>query len=192
MADNYFILLLTNTFFYVNHQVMPSAHHLRRNCPSPGIPLEARWICVVLVLVAGAAGIFSGAHAHGNRRAVELLAGFTAVPLAFAYVAFDLLLVFADRSIRADLVALNTNYMYTTLPHLQSAIRLSLQKGQLCRVYKESLDACWPHLSDDDQAERIARFAAQHHWVVSFRQLGALGLVAEFEKADSGAHVAHG
>ncbi len=97
-----------------------------------------------------------------------------------------------SRSFLADLVAPATNIMYTTIPHLNSAIRLSLQKGQLCRVYKESLDACWPHLSDDEQAERIAQFAMQHHWAVRFRKVGSLGTVAEFEKADSGAHVAHG
>ncbi len=73
--------------------------------------------------------------------------------------------------------------MHTTIPHLQAAIRLSLQKGQLCRVYKESLDACWAHLSDEEQAEKIARFAEQHHWSVEFRDLGPLGLVAEFRKA---------
>ena len=74
--------------------------------------------------------------------------------------------------------------MYSSIPHIQSAIRSSLQKGQLCRVYKESLDACWPRLQEEEQAERIAQFAAQHHWAVTFRRLGALGLVAEFRHAD--------
>ena len=76
--------------------------------------------------------------------------------------------------------------MYSTLPHLQTAIRQSLQKGQLCRVYKESLSACWPRLPEEVLSERVSQFAAQQHWAVAFRNLGALGLVAEFQKADDG------
>jgi len=74
--------------------------------------------------------------------------------------------------------------MYNTLPHLQSAIRASLQKGELCRVYKESLNACWPNIPVELRAEKVAQFAAQNHWVVGFRDLGHLGVVAEFRKAD--------
>jgi hypothetical protein len=77
--------------------------------------------------------------------------------------------------------------MYTALPHLHAAIRTALHKGALCRVYKESLDACWPNFTEDVRAERIEHFAAQNHWVVSFRHLGSLGGVAEFEKAGGGA-----
>jgi hypothetical protein len=72
--------------------------------------------------------------------------------------------------------------MYTTLPHLQAAIRAALQKGAVCRIYKESLNACWPNLPDDVQAERVAKFAAQNRWNVTCRMLGNLGRVAEFEK----------
>jgi len=82
--------------------------------------------------------------------------------------------------------------MYTTIPHLQTAIRSSLLKGQLCRVYKESLDACLPPLADRDQMERISEFATQHHWAVEVRTLGALGVVAEFRKAENDAPQMHG
>ncbi len=74
--------------------------------------------------------------------------------------------------------------MHTTLPHLQSAIRLSLQKGELCRVYRETLDACWPNLTEDAQCDIIARFAAQNRWTVTCREIGRLGLVAEFQKGE--------
>jgi hypothetical protein len=74
--------------------------------------------------------------------------------------------------------------MYTTLSHLQTAVRQALQKGALCRVYAESLNACWPNLPGEEMIARIERFAAQNHWTVSFRQLGNLGSVAEFTKAD--------
>jgi hypothetical protein len=73
--------------------------------------------------------------------------------------------------------------MYTTLPHLQSAIRTALQKGAMCRVYKESLNACWPNLPENVQLEKLTQFAAQNHWNVTCRTLGNLGVVAEFEKA---------
>jgi hypothetical protein len=75
--------------------------------------------------------------------------------------------------------------MYTTIPHLQSKIRTALQHGQLCRIYAESLTACWPRLSGDLLMEKITQFAAQNHWQVTFRNLGNLGLVAEFEKLTS-------
>jgi len=171
---------------------MTSARPLQKSFPSTASLLNVRWICAGLVLVIGATVVFFGAHAQGNRRAVELMAGFTGALWAFAYLAFDFLLIFVERSILGEPAATSTNHMYTTIPHLQSAVRLSLQKGQLCRVYKESLNACWPRLSDDEQAERIAHFAAQNHWEVNFRLLGPLGLVAEFEKAETGAHMAHG
>lgn len=74
--------------------------------------------------------------------------------------------------------------MYTTVPHLQTAIRGSLQKGALCRVYAESLDACWPHMTPEVRSQRIAQFAAQNHWQVNYRTLGNLGLVAEFVKEE--------
>ena len=73
--------------------------------------------------------------------------------------------------------------MYSTLPHLQTAIRSSLQKGALCRIYAESLDACWPHITADVRAEKIAHFAAQNRWSVTYRTLGSMGFVAEFAKA---------
>jgi hypothetical protein len=76
-----------------------------------------------------------------------------------------------------------THLMHASLPHLQSAIRVSLEKGQLCRVYQESLNACWPNLADDLRAEKIAQFAAQNRWSVAVRNLGGLGLVAEFQKS---------
>ena len=72
--------------------------------------------------------------------------------------------------------------MYSTLPHLQSAIRQSLQKGTVCRIYPESLIACWPNVSAQERTSRIERFAAENHWQVAFRELGSLGLVAEFSK----------
>lgn len=74
--------------------------------------------------------------------------------------------------------------MYTTLPHLQSAIRTQLQKGAVCRVYHESLDACWPNLSDSVRMEKLTQFATQNHWHVTCRTLGNLGFVAEFEKSE--------
>ena len=73
--------------------------------------------------------------------------------------------------------------MYSTLPHLQTAIRSSLQKGALCRIYAESLDACWPHLTPEIREQKIAQFAAQNHWDVTYRTLGSMGMVAEFVKA---------
>jgi hypothetical protein len=75
--------------------------------------------------------------------------------------------------------------MYTTLPHLQTAIRSSLQKGVLCRIYAESLDACWPNMTPETRTEKITQFAAQNHWNVTYRSLGNLGTVAEFVKEGS-------
>jgi hypothetical protein len=80
--------------------------------------------------------------------------------------------------------------MHSTLPHLQSAIRQALQKGPVCRVYPESLNACWPNLPDEEQLNRIERFAAQNHWRASIRILGNLGAVAEFSKAEDAQHAA--
>jgi hypothetical protein len=79
--------------------------------------------------------------------------------------------------------------MYTTLSHLQSAIRVALQKGQLCRVYLESLVACWPNISDEMRSEKVAQFAAQYHWSVTMRHLPSLGLVAEFHAAGAPAKI---
>ncbi|EDY21244.1 hypothetical protein CfE428DRAFT_1537 [Chthoniobacter flavus Ellin428] len=73
--------------------------------------------------------------------------------------------------------------MYTTLPHLQSAIRTQLQRSEVCRIYKESINACWPNLSDNAQLEKMTLFAERNHWSVSCRTLGNLGVVAEFAKA---------
>jgi hypothetical protein len=72
--------------------------------------------------------------------------------------------------------------MYTTVPHLQTAIRGTLQKGVLCRIYPESLDACWPNLTPEARTQKVAQFAAQNHWNVTYRTLGNLGVVAEFVK----------
>lgn len=74
--------------------------------------------------------------------------------------------------------------MYSSLAHLQTAIRSSLQKSTQCRIYAESLDACWPHITPDVREQKIAQFAAQNHWCVTYRTLGAMGFVAEFAKAE--------
>jgi hypothetical protein len=74
--------------------------------------------------------------------------------------------------------------MHTTLPHLQAAVRQALQKSTFCRIYPESLTACWPNLSTEERTARLERFAAQNHWTVAYRHLGNLGEVAEFTKAD--------
>jgi len=72
--------------------------------------------------------------------------------------------------------------MYTTLSHLQTAIRTQLQRSEICRIYKESLNACWPNMSDNAQLEKMTQFATQNHWSVNCRTLGNLGVVAEFMK----------
>lgn len=72
--------------------------------------------------------------------------------------------------------------MYSAIPHLQTAIRQSLHKGALCRIYPESLEACWPGISPEERTARVERFAAQNHWQVAIREAGALGIVAEFSK----------
>jgi len=73
--------------------------------------------------------------------------------------------------------------MYTTLSRLQSAIRSRLQKSQSCRIYNDSLFACWPNIPDHVRSEKIAQFAAQNHWSVTVRELAGFGLVAEFSPA---------
>lgn len=80
--------------------------------------------------------------------------------------------------------------MYATLPHLQTAIRTSLNKGGLCRVYEDTLSACWPHEQEERRFEKVSQFAQQNHWAVTFRRIGALGLAAEFHKADESAQAA--
>ena len=74
--------------------------------------------------------------------------------------------------------------MYRTILHLQSAIRTSLEKSPRRRIYRESLQACWPGLPDDERTKKITEFAEQNHWQVTVGDLGNLGLVAEFSKAD--------
>ena len=77
--------------------------------------------------------------------------------------------------------------MYRTILHLQSAIRTSLQKSPHRRIYRESLHACWPGLPEDERVQRIVEFAAQNHWNVTVRDLGNLGIVAEFSRPDASA-----
>jgi hypothetical protein len=72
--------------------------------------------------------------------------------------------------------------MHATLSHLQSAIRTALQKGHVCRIYQDSLLACWPRLSEEVRTEKILQFAAQNHRSVNLRAVGNLGIIAEFEK----------
>jgi hypothetical protein len=74
--------------------------------------------------------------------------------------------------------------MYRTILHLQSAIRTSLQKSPRRRIYRESLQACWPNIADQERAQKITEFAAQNNWQVTVGELGNLGLVAEFSKTD--------
>jgi hypothetical protein len=74
--------------------------------------------------------------------------------------------------------------MHAAISHLQSAIRTSLQKGQLYRIYQDSLTACWPNLSDESRAARVAEFAAQNRWSVCLRNTAHLGLMAEFTKLE--------
>lgn len=72
--------------------------------------------------------------------------------------------------------------MYRTLSHLQSALRTSLERGDLRRIYQETQLACWPDLSDAQRAEKIVRFATENGWSVTFRDDESLGIVAEFSK----------
>ena len=72
--------------------------------------------------------------------------------------------------------------MHAALSHLLTAIRTSLQKGELCRIYQDSLNACWPDLPDEIRETRIAEFAAQNHWAVTLRKNVHMGLLAEFTK----------
>jgi hypothetical protein len=74
--------------------------------------------------------------------------------------------------------------MYTAIPHLQAAIRQALQKGPLCRIYPDSLAACWPNLSAEERTLHVENFADQNHWQVVIREAGSLGTVAEFSKAN--------
>jgi len=75
--------------------------------------------------------------------------------------------------------------MYTAIAHLQTAIRQALHKGAICRIYPESLDACWPGISAEERTARVERFAAQNHWQVTIREVGSLGVLAEFSKAEA-------
>ena len=76
--------------------------------------------------------------------------------------------------------------MHATVPHLRSAINQSLHKGALCRIYKDSLDACWPG-PESLRRLGVAQFAERNRWDVEFREIGALGLVAEFRKKSDAA-----
>ena len=140
------------------------------------------WNCAGLVLFMGAAGILIGARSQGIHRALEFIAGLGVLLAALGFIALELLLIWGERSIRGSAPATSETIVHRSIPHLQSAIRTSLQKGHFCRVYKDSLNACWPDLSDGAQLEKIGEFAAQNDWVVSFHALGSLGMVAEFEK----------
>jgi hypothetical protein len=79
--------------------------------------------------------------------------------------------------------------MYSTIPHLRSAIQQALFKGELCRIYRESLRACWPNLADPDRRAAITQFAAQNRWEVSFREVTGLGELAEFRKQQTGSRL---
>jgi hypothetical protein len=72
--------------------------------------------------------------------------------------------------------------MYKSLPQLQSAVRTALEKDPQCRIYRESLQACWPNVPDDERAEKIAEFASRNRWTVLVRTVTGLGCVAEFQK----------
>ncbi len=74
--------------------------------------------------------------------------------------------------------------MHAAISHLQMAIRTSLQKGQLYRIYQDSLNACWPNLSEELRAARVAEFAAQNHWAVTLLKTTHLGLMAVFTKLE--------
>jgi len=97
----------------------------------------------------------------------------------FVKILFDKKRFMQDKSY----VFLRVLPMYPTLPHLQSAVRTALEKGQFFRVYPESLNAIWPNIPDDVRAAKLAHFAAQHRWQVELRSLPGLGVVAEFQKA---------
>ena len=73
--------------------------------------------------------------------------------------------------------------MYSSIVHLRSAIRQTLEKGGICRIYQDTLEACWPHVPPDLRHDKIGQFAAQNHWAVTVRNLASMGLVAEFVKA---------
>ncbi len=74
--------------------------------------------------------------------------------------------------------------MHAAISHLQTAIRTSLQKGELCRIYQDSLTACWPNLSEELRAVHVSEFAAQNRWAVTFRNTTHLGLMAIFTKLE--------
>jgi hypothetical protein len=52
------------------------------------------------------------------------------------------------------------------------------------RIYRESLHACWPDLPENERAQKITEFATQNRWKVTVGDLGTLGVVAEFSRAD--------
>ena len=174
------------TFFHVACNATDSMHELQKNAPSRVPFLNARRTCAGLIFLLGALCLLCGIQSHEDRRPIEIAIGFAVALSALAYLSVDALLIWADRAIRAGTMPAG-NARYTTLSQLESAIRLSLRKGQAFRVDKDSLDACWPGLNDDAQAEKIALFAVKNDWVVSFRRLGPLGTVAEFEKTSDGA-----
>ena len=70
-----------------------------------------------------------------------------------------------------------------SIPQLQATIRAALTNGELSRIYYDSLAACWPHVSPESRREAVTRFATQNGWLVKFRVVGGLGVVAEFQKS---------
>lgn len=70
-----------------------------------------------------------------------------------------------------------------TPPTLASMITATLQTRDVCRVYSDSLSICWPDARDwDTLASKITTFALQHRWGLEFRELGKMGVAAEFRK----------
>jgi hypothetical protein len=50
------------------------------------------------------------------------------------------------------------------------------------RIYEDSLAACWPNRTPEARMLALEQFANQNHWTVRVRQLGGVGVAAEFEK----------
>jgi hypothetical protein len=70
-----------------------------------------------------------------------------------------------------------------TPPALASLIEITLQTREVCRVYSDTLSACWPEARDSDTlTEKICSLAGEHRWEVEFREFGKTGVAAEFRK----------
>ncbi len=70
-----------------------------------------------------------------------------------------------------------------TPPTLAALIDTTLHTRPVCRVYAADLSACWPDAMDSDTlTEKIYHFAQENHWEVEFRELGKMGVAAEFRK----------